>query len=52
MDDMFSKRAWCIPVATHSSTGLFTNAENSSAMEVDSGCISDGNKINTFFYNL
>lgn len=41
MDDIFGKKAWCIPVATKSSTGLSaTLDEESSNTETtgDSGC--------------
>jgi len=48
MDDIFSKKAWCNPVATRSSTGLSTNAD-CSATEADSECISNGDLLNLFY---
>lgn len=54
MDDIFGKKAWCIPMATKSSTGLSTTLnEESSNTETDSGC-SYGSKFlhEPFFHSL
>lgn len=50
MDNIFSKKAWCNPIATRSSTGLATNAESNSSTEADSGCIYGNNKIYFFTF--
>lgn len=39
MDEIFSKKAWCAPVAIASSSGLSKKREEESSMGSDSECV-------------